>query len=293
MARLRRFLGRSAAVRLRRHRREAGIGHARRQPLHHGQPLRALHLVPARDLRKRSSAAEAEFGPGIDHADCDTRRFFAHCGSVKWFARLRKRPRYSPVPALMIGLLRARRFSSVGAVAVSGCRGGASSAIGARADITRSGGNVTMTSVPIRSFDFSVKVPPCMSIRLFAIGRPRPAPCSADLIELEPWPNEASTIGISSSAMPEPLSLTLRYCPPEAVQPTLSQISPPCGVNLIELDNKLSTTWRVARSSPQILGMPCSNTSWMVMPRLDARSFNRWWESATTCTSDTASSFSS
>src|SRR6202012_5641271 len=116
--------------------------------------------------------------------------------------------------------------------------------------------------------------------------------CSADLIELEPCPNEASPIGISSSAMPEPVSLTLRYCPPDAVQPTLSQISPPCGVNLIEFDSRLSTICRVARSSPQILGMPCSNTSWMVMPRLEARNFSRWWQSPTTWTNDTASSLS-
>ena len=43
-----------------------------------------------------------------------------------------------------------------------GCVGGAApSAIGASADITRSGGKVTITSVPMRSFDLSVKVPPC------------------------------------------------------------------------------------------------------------------------------------
>src|ERR1700736_3761363 len=119
--------------------------------------------------------------------------------------------------------------------------GGAASEIGASADITRSGGKVTITSVPMRSFDLSENVPPCRSIRFFAIGRPRPAPCSADLIEFEPWPNEASTIGISSSAMPEPVSLTLRYCPPDAVHPTFSQISPPCGVNLMEFDKRLST----------------------------------------------------
>src|SRR5579883_1014870 len=112
----------------------------------------------------------------------------------------------------MIGLCRTRRLSSgTAAPAVSGCSGGASSKAGssitgASADITRSGGKVTITSVPMRSLDFSVKVPPCMSTRLLAMGSPRPAPCSADLIELEPWPKEASTIGISSSGMPEPVS---------------------------------------------------------------------------------------
>src|SRR6202140_3713645 len=143
---------------------------------------------------------------------------------------------------------------------------GALSAIGASADMTRSGGKVTITSVPMRSFDFSVKVPPCRSMRFLAIGRPRPAPCSADLIEFEPWPNEASTIGISSSGMPGPVSLTLMYWPPEAVQPPLSQISPPWGVNLMALDKRLRQIWRTARSSPHSFGKSGSNISWMVMP---------------------------
>src|SRR5580704_9071084 len=153
--------------------------------------------------------------------------------------------------------------------------GGAPSAIGANADITRSGGKVTITSVPMRSFDLSENVPPCRSIRFLAIGRPRPAPCSADLIEFEPWPNDASTTGISSSGMPGPVSFTLIYWPPDAVQPTLSQISPPCGVNLIALDRRLRQICRTARSSPHSFGRSGSNISWMVMPRLPARSFNR------------------
>src|SRR3954463_11732493 len=102
----------------------------------------------------------------------------------------------------------------VGPDGIGGCSGGAGCSSGASAAITRSGGNVMITSVPIRSFDLSEKVPPWRSMRLFAIGRPRPAPCSADLIEFEPCPNEASTIGISSSEMPGPVSLTLMYCPP-------------------------------------------------------------------------------
>ena len=54
--------------------------------------------------------------------------------------------------------------------------------------------------------------------------------------------------------MPGPVSLTLKYCPPEAVQPTLIQMSPPCGVNLIALDSRLSAIWRIARSSAQTRG---------------------------------------
>src|SRR5580700_7103129 len=150
-------------------------------------------------------------------------------------------------------------------ISACGCIGGAASAIGASADITRSGGKVTITSVPMRSLDLSENVPPCKSIRFLAIGRPRPAPCSADLIEFEPWPNDASTIGISSSGMPGPVSLTLMYWPPEAVQPTLSQISPPCGVNLMALDKRLRQICRTARSSPHNFGRSGSNISWMVM----------------------------
>jgi hypothetical protein len=41
-------------------------------------------------------------------------------------------------------------------ISVGGWMGGACSAIGANADITRSGGKVTITSVPMRSFDLSV-----------------------------------------------------------------------------------------------------------------------------------------
>jgi hypothetical protein len=38
--------------------------------------------------------------------------------------------------------------------------GGACLGIGAIAATTRSGGNVTVTSVPMRNFDFKVNVPP-------------------------------------------------------------------------------------------------------------------------------------
>ena len=75
--------------------------------------------------------------------------------------------------------------------------------------------------------------------------------------------------------MPGPVSLTLMYWPPEAVQPTLSQISPPCGVNLIALDRRLRQIWRTARSSAHSRGRSGSNTSWMVMPRLRARSLQQ------------------
>src|SRR6185312_5631730 len=52
---------------------------------------------------------------------------------------------------------RTLRLSSTGAI---GAIGGDCSAIGAMAATTRSGGKVQITSVPMRSFDFSTKVPP-------------------------------------------------------------------------------------------------------------------------------------
>src|SRR6202163_2057882 len=167
-------------------------------------------------------------------------------------------------PILNISRLRSGDLGAGDACVFSACGlgaiGGAGSAKGASAAITRSGGNVTITSVPMRSLDLSVKVPLWRWMRLFAIGSPRPAPCSADLMEFEPCPNEASTIGISSSGIPGPVSLTLRYWPPEAVQPTLSQISPPGGVNLMAFDKRLRQIWRTARSSAQSRGMSASNT---------------------------------
>src|SRR3982074_3909883 len=66
-----------------RDRNQAGIRHACRQQRHHGEPLDALHAMPARDLRQRASAAEAEIGSGVHHTYCDARRFFAHGSIVK------------------------------------------------------------------------------------------------------------------------------------------------------------------------------------------------------------------
>src|SRR5215470_17545608 len=94
---------------------------------------------------------------------------------------------------------------------VCGCSDGADRANGSSTDMTRSEGNVTITSVPTRSFELIVNVPPCRSMRFLTIGRPSPAPCSADLMALDPCPKESRTIGISSSGMPGPLSLTLMY----------------------------------------------------------------------------------
>ena len=151
------------------------------------------------------------------------------------------------------------------------------------AAMTRSGGNVTMTSVPIAQLGLQREGAAVQVHRgsWRSAGRGR-CPCSADLIALVPWPNEASTIGISSSGMPGPLSFTLMYWPPDAVQPTLSQTSPPCGVNLIALDSRLRQICRQARSSAHSRGSSGSNASWMVMPRLRARSFSRRWQSSTT-----------
>ena len=78
--------------------------------------------------------------------------------------------------------------------------------------------------------------------------------------------------------------MTLRYWPPEAVQPTFSQISPPCGVNLMAFDSRLRHDLpHRALVAPTAAACSVSNTSWMVMPRLEARSFSRWWQSSTTC----------
>ena len=76
----------------------------------------------------------------------------------------------------------------------------------------------------------------------FAIGRPRPAPCSADLIEFEPGRGaEASTIRDFLLGNAGPRVPTLICCPPDAVQPALSQISPPCGAEFDRIGQEVET----------------------------------------------------
>ena len=72
----------------------------------------------------------------------------------------RREGRSRQVPALKSGCLRMLDRSALapGSAPCLGWVGGAS--IGAIAATTRSGGKVTMTSVPIRSLDLSVNVPP-------------------------------------------------------------------------------------------------------------------------------------
>lgn len=58
--------------------RQSGVGHALMERCHDGQPFAVVHLVPARDLRERAAAAQAELGCWIDEADGDTWRFLCH-----------------------------------------------------------------------------------------------------------------------------------------------------------------------------------------------------------------------
>ena len=48
--------------------------------------------------------------------------------------------------------------------------------------MTRPGGKVTVTSVPSRTTDLRIKVPPCSSTRPRTMGRPRPVPSSRRLL---------------------------------------------------------------------------------------------------------------
>jgi hypothetical protein len=68
-------------------------------------------------------------------------------------------------------------------------------------------------------------------------------------------------MGISSSGMPEPVSWTVKYWPPDAVQPTFTQISPPRGVNLMAFPKRFRQICRTARASTQSCGMSFSYSS--------------------------------
>src|ERR1700722_9901024 len=91
-----------------------------------------------------------DIGFGAGHAQ--SRRDSRGTINSNWLAA----KRYPPLAA---SALRARLVPSSKAVDMSACGwiGGAASEIGASADITRSGGKVTITSVPMRSLDLSEK----------------------------------------------------------------------------------------------------------------------------------------
>jgi hypothetical protein len=67
---------------------------------------------------------------------------------------------------------------------------------------------VTRTVVPWPNALSMATVPPCASAVDLTIGRPRPVPVFSRVIALSIWPKGASAIGISSAAMPMPVSLT-------------------------------------------------------------------------------------
>jgi len=106
--------------------------------------------------------------------------FFAHVGSVKrFYLPAASAPVYKPGPRA-----HDRFVARPPPLVVGGKRlqfpvasGGASSAIGANADITRlrREGDDDFGADPQLGFQRKTW-PPCMSIRLLAIGRPRPAP---------------------------------------------------------------------------------------------------------------------
>ena len=73
-----------------------------------------------------------------------------------------RRGERNAVHALRARRLARARFRGLGA---PGWISRGNSGSGASASITRSGGKVTTTSVPSRSFDFSMNLPPCMSTR--------------------------------------------------------------------------------------------------------------------------------
>jgi hypothetical protein len=82
------------------------------------------------------------------------------------------------------------------------------SRIGSSADMPRSGGKVTIPSVPSRTRGAQHERAAVQVDQVLDDRQARAAPCSADLIAFGPWPHESSTIGMSSG-MPGPVSRTL------------------------------------------------------------------------------------
>ncbi len=88
------------------------------------------------------------------------------------------------------------------------------STTGARASMTRARGKVAMTSVRSAAWRTGRSGPDAVPMIFCTIGSPRPAPCSAVFCASEPWPKEESTVSISSSGIPGPLSRTEIIWPP-------------------------------------------------------------------------------
>src|SRR5258708_2343260 len=110
--------------------------------MHHADPI--------------AGCVDTGFGAGHERTRRDSR------GTINsnWLAA----KRYPP-EANRARLARLVPSSTADDISACGWISGAPSEIGASADITRSGGKVTITSVPMRSFDLSENVPPCRSIR--------------------------------------------------------------------------------------------------------------------------------
>ena len=120
------------------------------------------HARPARDLVEGAAAAEAKPGAGIERADLDAGAF-DHGGHARANSACEHKRRVVEgnraivagchVPARNSGrrLQAAPFLGRQDRLARRGAIGGACSVIGAIAAITRSGGKVTITSVPMRS----------------------------------------------------------------------------------------------------------------------------------------------
>ena len=138
-----------------------------RQFTHHSAALGRIHGSPTCDFIDGAAAAETLAATGIKSTNFDTRRLNHGVSQDRWDHSHRGWERNCAivasdiyVPALNSG----RRPSRSGSFGIrcgsfAGAIGGAWG-IGAIAATTRSGGNVTTTSVPMRNLDFNVNVPP-------------------------------------------------------------------------------------------------------------------------------------
>ncbi len=121
-------------------------------------------------------------------------------------------------------------------------------------------GSTMVAIVPTLTSLSSVRAPPCNSTRCLASGSPRPVPSCLRLILLSTWPKEAIAFGISSAAIPIPVSAIVRTKSP-SLRNVERHTRPPSGVNLTALERRLSTICRKRRGSTRTSEMSSSKNS--------------------------------
>ena len=100
-------------------------------------------------------------------------------------------------------------------------------------------GRRTVTVVPTSIWLTSRNSPPCSSVKDLASGNPSPVPSNLRLNRVSTCPKGAMARGMSSAAIPIPVSLTMNTNSPLGAASATSSMRPPSGVNFNAFEIRL------------------------------------------------------